>query len=77
MAGDLRVESMDEPATERVIVEEDKCTWDDTARVVLGPEIGPNLVSIKCPECHRQMGVFVDQPYRHICGALLMAKKEG
>jgi len=58
-----------------VIVERDKCTWDDESRDVAGPEIGKNVVSVKCPECHRQVGVFVGQPYRHVCGALLLAKK--
>jgi len=66
---------MDKPTEERVIVEESKATWDDTARVVVGPEIGKNIVSVKCPQCHRQVGVFIGQAYRHVCGALLLAKK--
>ncbi len=35
------------------------------------------IACLTCPQCKRRIGIALNKPHRHTCGAVIVAQKDG
>jgi hypothetical protein len=65
-----------EPTTP-ITVEHGKATIEVMAFTVKDFVEQHGVLVLTCPKCKRRIGIAPGKPYRHTCGATIIAQKEG